>query len=221
MKRFLQFSMFLVVAVAFLHGCLFKPDKVPGTNNKGDYKELTSPENVLNNLIVSYQRREIEPYAKLFSRDYIYKFQPGDEPRDLDRGYWTFEEDSTGTNALFTTPKVSKIEINLTYGPADTATEQDMPEGTMKIRVNPTNLTVEEYSGTTWVVDGDIQDMFFRRGTGADSTRWYLFEWRDIPGGGGVGAPAYREPQSNGDTDREVRHVTWGELLQMMSRGES
>ena len=218
MKRFLQFAIFMAVTVTFLHGCLFKPDKVDPVENKGDYKELTSPENVLNNLIVSYQRREIEPYAKLLSRDYIFKFQPGDEPRDLDRGYWTFEEDSTGTNGLFSTPLVSKIEINLTYGAADTATEEEMPEGTMKIRVNPTNLTVDQTDGVTQVVDGDIQDMFFRRGTGADSTRWYLFEWRDIPGGGGVGAPGRREPQTLED-GRKVRHVTWGELLQEFARG--
>jgi hypothetical protein len=37
------------------------------------------------------------------------------------------------------------------------------------------------------LVLGDIQDMYFRRGSvpaGTDSTKWYLAEWQDLAGWG-------------------------------------
>ncbi len=56
----------------------------------------------------------------------------------------------------------------------------------MKIRVTHTFLEVDETTGITWQIDGDIQDFFFRQGNtanGEDPTHWLIIEWRDILGG--------------------------------------
>ena len=45
-----------------------------------------------------------------------------------------------------------------------------------------TNLEVDQTDGITWT-SSDQQDMFFRKGeatAGEDTTRWFLFEWRDL-----------------------------------------
>ena len=109
------------------------------------------------------------------------------------------------------------IEIDLTYGDAEPATEIELLD-TMKIRVNPTKLVVDDRNGFTYVVDGDIQDMFFR--ANEDSTRWTLLEWRDIPSGGGVGAPGRGSQPLSGDAapGGNTRHVSWGELIATLDR---
>ena len=209
MKKFLLIGIFSVVALVAMKGCIFDPDKGDPVDRRGDYKPLTSPENVMNNLIVSYRRREIEKYAEFLDKEFIFRFQDGDEPPDLGRNFWTHDEDSTGTAALFSSAAVQDIFIDLTYRDAEEATEVGFDEGTMKIRVTPMKLTVDDVNGTTYLVEGDIQDMFFRHGDGADSTIWSLIEWRDIPGGGGVGAPGVQTLAEDG----AVQQMSWGELL--------
>ena len=208
MKQFFLLGVFVVLAVFAMDGCIFDPDKDPPGTGDGDYKPLTSPENVMNNLVVSYRRREIQKYAEFLDKEFIFRFQDGDEPPELGREFWTHDEDSTGTEALFNSPSVSDISVDLTYGAAEEAEELGM-EGTMKIRVTPMKLTVDDVDGTTFLVEGDIQDMFFRNGEGADSTSWTLIEWRDSPGAGGVGAPGVHTLAEDGN----VVHVSWGELL--------
>lgn len=157
-----------------------------------EYRPRNSPEAVVNNLVVSYRRREIEKYAELLHKEFIFRFQDGDEPPDLGRQFWTHDEDSTGTAALFQSHLVTDIFIDLTYRNAEPATEVDLV-GTMKIRVTPMKLAVDVVDGAVYLAEGDIQDLFFERGEAADSTNWYLIEWRDIPGGGGIGK-AVAEP---------------------------
>ncbi len=209
MKKIFLLSFLAVVALVAVKGCIFDPDKGGPDTGGGDYLPLTSPENVMNNLIVSYRRREIEKYAEILNKEFIFRFQDGDAPPELGREFWTHDEDSTGTAALFNSPAVSGIFIDLTYRDAEPATEVDLL-GTMKIRVTPMKLTVDDVGGTTYLVEGDIQDMFFTRGEGADSTTWSLLEWRDIPGSGGVGAPGVYDLAEDGN----VQPVTWGELKQ-------
>ena len=54
----------------------------------------------------------------------------------------------------------------------------------MKIRVTHTFLAIDEKTGVSWQLDGDIQDFFFRLGNsedGEDPTHWMIIEWRDLP----------------------------------------
>jgi hypothetical protein len=57
----------------------------------------------------------------------------------------------------------------------------------------------------------DQQDLFFRRGladAGEDTTRWFLFEWRDLP------TYSQLEPGSFGSIEAPtpVNRMTWGGL---------
>lgn len=202
---------FLILFVGSSAGCL-KPKTKPPTPPQNEYKAQDSPENVLNNLQVSYRRKEIEEYSKLLRTDFIFVFQPGDEPIGFEDGFWTREADTTSTDGLFSSDDVSDVTIDLTFGAAAPATELNFPPGTMKIRVNPTFLEVDVIStNTTLQVDGDIQDMFFLPGVeanGEDPALWYLIEWRDIKGGGA--APKRFQPQSDGTPGLEP--VSWSEL---------
>ena len=177
----------LVVLAAFVWGCGEESDCVNCPPPPPRYPNQTSPENVVESLAASYERREIEPYAVLLDPEFRFYFQQRDIPADLPRESWNRDEDSTGTAALFNaTTEVSKISLDLgAFAPED-ANRPDEP-GARRIRLTHVKLEVEQFDGTTLVVQGDIQDMYFRRGNaaaGTDSTKWYLFEWRDIPGGG-------------------------------------
>jgi hypothetical protein len=148
------------------------------------YVPQTSPENVLHNLQVSWARREIEQYAKLLDPQYIFKLEARDIPPDLARDYWNRDEDSTMIAALFDNPHVWRI--NLDFGPfvAEDAGRADAP-GARRIRLTRATLEIELSSDTTLVAQGDILDMYFRRGNaaaGTDSTKWYIFEWQDQGG---------------------------------------
>ncbi len=200
-------AMAAVALAAVLMVCLSACDhtEAPVVTEKPPRCFGQTPEQVLNNLIVSYGRRDIEEYASLLHPDFIFRFQDGDAPADLGREYWNATEDSTGTDALFNSPEVTGIYIDLTYRDAEPATEVDLL-GTMKIRVTPMKLTVDDRSGWTWLVEGDIQDFFFVRGEGADSLCWYIKEWRDIPGYGGVGSP------EDGVHAVAVESMSWGSL---------
>jgi hypothetical protein len=211
MKSLLRTALVLGVAALFLKGCIFSPDKDDPITGGGEFKEPTSPENVVSNLAESYRRKDIDQYIKLLAPEFIFKFQPVDA-QAIETDFWTRDQDSTGTDGLFRTPLVSEIRITLTHGPADTARELDLPDGTMKIRINPTFLEVDQVDGITWQVDGDIQDMFFRTGdpaAGQDSTHWFLIEWRDIPDP--AGAPGALGPLTDGSR-AAVHQTSWGML---------
>ncbi len=220
MKRLLPFAV-LAAALGFaLHGCIFSPSTVPPKGTQDPYAANVSPDSVVYNLANSYKRKEIKPYAQLLSRDYIFRFQSGDVPPELGRDFWTHDEDSTGTEHLFNSTLVQSIKINLEHGAATVPTEIGMPEGSLKLRLSPIDLEVDQTDGTTWVVQGDIQDMFFRKGmveAGEDTTRWYLFEWRDIPGAGTAPSGGLQPKSSDPDT----RYVTMGELLQHFAKAGS
>ncbi len=175
-----------------------------------------TPEDRMVELQVAYRRYlsdGIDEYAKILAPEFRFYFQDGDAPSGLGRNYWTRDEDSTGTAALFRSPEVTHIEINLSSMKTTVPNEAGIPEGSLKVRVSPTNLVVDDRSGITWEVKGDIQDMYFRKGrlenAGEDTTSWYLFEWRDLPAG-------YRNSAAPGVGESAVQPatewMTWGRL---------
>ncbi len=218
MKRFVQFAVFAVVVVFAFKGCIFAPgtdDPVPPK----EYLPQTSPENVVNNLATSYERREIEQYAKLLDPEFIFKFQTADVPEGLERDYWNRDEDSTGTGALFdATTLVSTITLDLGAYESEDAGRPDLPGG-RRIRLTHVKLEVEQVDGITYLVQGDIQDMYFRKGSveaGTDSTYWYLVEWQDLVGGGG--APSRGLTPVASDPSGGVQDANWGQILADFAR---
>jgi hypothetical protein len=219
MKSSLRTICLLALAGIFLKGCIFNPNIKDPSGGGGAYLEPTSPENLLTNLEEAYRRKEIEPYARILAPEFVFKFQQVDV-LELNIDQYNHDQDSTGTAGLFGTPLVGDIRINLIHGAAEPPTETGFPEGTLKIRINPTQLEVDQIggdkAGVTYQVDGDIQDMFFRRGNaeaGEDTTRWFLFEWHDIPDPSG--APSAIGPASV-EGGKTVERVSWGELLSVL-----
>jgi hypothetical protein len=171
------------------------------------------------NLQNAYARRDIQAYGKLMAPEFRFYFQEADVPQDLGRVYWIHDEDSTHTDILFRTPQVNNISITLTYGSATVPTELDKPAGSMKLHVTA-QLDVDDVNGTTYVVDGDFEDMYFRKGllenADEDTTLWYLFEWHDTknPGGNGAAPTGGLSPAGAvSDVSGGVQTVSWGELL--------
>jgi hypothetical protein len=166
---------------------------------------------VVNNLEASNVLRDIDQYAKLLAPEFIFKFQPIDA-QEIAKEFWTRDEDSLGTNALFNAQIVTSISIDLVHGPAEDANDLELPDNAKKIRINQTFLQVDETTGITWVVS-DLQDMFFRPGDellGEDPTLWFLIEWRDIPS---TAAPGIRtDPLGAPTVASSERPSSWGAL---------
>lgn len=184
-KRLWSIGVFVMLA-GFAWGC--GDDRCLNCWDPGhpslQYLPQTSPENVLHNWQASYERREIEQYAKLLDPQYVFKLEAGDIPPDLVRDYWNRDEDSTMTMALFDSPYVVRINLDLGTFSVEDAGRADVP-GAQRIRLTHATLEVELSSDTTLVAHGDIYDMYFHRGSaaaGTDSTKWYIFEWYDLGG---------------------------------------
>lgn len=146
------------------------------------YRDATSPQNVIQNLVDAYKRREVQPYAKLLAPEYRFVFQPYDV-LELGKEDLSRDEDILGTTALFTTAEVSDIRLELTLSDTTAAADTTLPADAVRIRANLVALQVDETSGISWLVT-DIQDFFLRPGrpaNGESAADWYLLEWRDIP----------------------------------------
>ncbi len=183
-----------------------------GTTNAGPCDKTSagylpcndSPEAVLNNLIVSYQRREIDEYAELLDPEFRFYFQDGDAPPSLGRDYWTAAEDSAATHGLFAADNLSEMSVSLTFGDATTGTVVRSPDPFMWIRTTAMKLVWDFRSGTTYLITGDVEDFFFREGTGEDAGRWYLYEWHDLSGFGSTDGPG------DGVRRGATAAATWG-----------
>ena len=216
MRSLLRFGTWgLLFSAVLAGGCIFSPSKTDPVVQTGEYKPPTSPENVINNLQVSYRRKEVDRYAPLLRHDFIFVFQP-DDAQEIGTDFWTRDEDSTGTENLFTAQDIRDIRIDLTHGPAQPPTEEGFPDGTMWIRISPTDLEVDQLPDIVLTVEGDIQDFYFLPGNpdqGEDPNHWYILEWRDKGDFGGVGKPGVSGTAADGR-----KRVSWGELMGFAGR---
>ena len=210
MKRIFGNALILGVAVLSLKGC-FNP-VIVDPKPLGTYADPTAPESLINNLQVSYRLREIEDYAKILAPEFIFRFRDVDQ-NTIGKEFWTRDEDSVGTRALFTAPEVAGIRISLVYSGRDTTVNTPgTPLDSIMIRILTTDLQVDQTNDVSWVVT-DQQDMFFRSGnpvSGEDSTQWFLYEWRDLPSLAGP----HVSPLSK--TGPEIQRIdrSWGAVLQ-------
>ena len=185
---------------AFAIGC---DDEEPGPSGppNPEYEPLTSPENLIVNLQASYIRRDIEQYAQLLAPEFRFQFQPIDQT-EIGKEFWTHDEDSVGTRALLTTPEVAVIRISLLYSGKDSTIDKTPPADSVRIRIQTTDLQVEQTNEVAWVVV-DQQDMFFRKGisaNGENPAHWFMYEWDDLPS---LASPRPLTP---------VLTTTWGTL---------
>ena len=94
-------ALVLILAVSFFPGCPFGPDDDKETPPAVEYKPLTDKENVLYNLIKSYNQANIEEYVKLLHDDYIWYNQAQDVTQHGLPEFCTRAEDIDMTTGIF------------------------------------------------------------------------------------------------------------------------
>lgn len=184
------------------------------------YLPQTSPANVVNNLATSWEHRHIEPYANLLAPDFRFYFQQSDLPPGLQRDYWNRDEDSTGTGGLFgATAQVLSISVELGTFAVEDSVRVDQPD-VKRIRLTRSKLEVKQSNGVTFQVEGYTQEFYFRKGRseeGTDPTRWYIFEWHDISGGGSLDSPGWHpergaHQEGTAPAGALIQPATWGRI---------
>jgi len=187
MNRHRYISTAVVAAVLLVLGSCGEEDALgPGTELlRPTYLSPDRPENVIANLVLAYQHRDIEAYERLLAPEFVFRFQPGDVA-EIGRASWGRDEDIRATRRLFASDKVCGIEITLTWDPAVPAREPGL-EHTMLVRVTAMVLEVTECGGIAHRVDNDYQYFYLRREDGEEPTGWMIVEWRDVPGPGRAG----------------------------------
>jgi len=211
MKTFHGRALFLALLGGLFGGC--DEDVVKPHDGPSPYSSPTEPESLITNLQVSYQRREIQEYAKLFAPEFIFKFQPIDA-NEIGTEFWTRDQDSTGTRALLTTSEVSNIRLSLVHGPRDLTVDSTPPVDSLRIRIITTDLQVDQTDGTTWVIQ-DQQDFFFRQGktvNNEDPTHWFIYEWDDLPTLAAPGLLGEETTWGKIKSQYYVATTTWGKM---------
>jgi hypothetical protein len=185
------------VAAGLLIAVVLAFTLAPGCNEHAtgpdppDYLPQDSPENVIANLELAYNARDLDAYARLFAEDFVFQFDPQDlTDRGLPPGMvFRFEDDSLSTRHMFRNEiadrdlHVSRIRLELTFN-ASVPVNEPGHEGERRILVSNTSLRVDTQSDFTMVVAGDRAEFFFRRGRtpgASESTVWYIVRWRDLP----------------------------------------
>jgi len=162
-------------------GCIFKPPIDPNPTPVEVYSiNHNHPDSLIKDLQISYRRKDIDAYARLLGREYIFHFLPADAG-EIPDGEWNKDEDSTGTYGLFHSTDVFDIRIALeTSAPVEALLRG---ETVQRVDVTYTDLQVDIDGGnTTLQVNGDRQLFYFQRGEeadGEDTTQYYFVDWED------------------------------------------
>jgi len=96
-------------------GCLFSP---PEEQPPLPPVEMTSPKNVLTNIEIAYNRRDIELYKSALSPNFVFYFDPDDVgQKPPGSSYeipesWTYTEDWTATRTMFEQAHSISLAIN-------------------------------------------------------------------------------------------------------------
>ncbi|MEZ4650792.1 MAG: hypothetical protein R3E97_18820 [Candidatus Eisenbacteria bacterium] len=181
-------------------GCLFSPDTKDPKPTRSDYKPQTSPANVLANLIMAYNRRNVDEYAKLFdTTEFTFRFDPVDlegENNDLPE-FWGWPVEFEVTKNMFESDEVFRIALEFDNGPVQDVSEEDGEQVDLswkKMTVTSVHLEVEANNpadptdNVVFLVQGDRALFFFKEyptdliedENGNLNPRWRITEWRDI-----------------------------------------
>jgi hypothetical protein len=123
---------------------------------------------------------------------------------------------------MFESPDVVDVRLSMTWSPPTEELWENEPS--LRIVLTDLLLDVEQSNNVTLRVEGQTQHYYFQLGRpedGEDDTRYYVRAWRDIGGGGTVGAPGVRtladEPRFVEEDGKVVERVTWGELRERLA----
>lgn len=109
-RKIVLISLVLAVTAVLAAGCSDSP-KAPVRDSGIDWKDLTDPEDVITNMLLAYENRDIVHYEELLHEDYIWYFQERDAQM-LGRASLDFAQDVGATKKLFEKAVMLEIEID-------------------------------------------------------------------------------------------------------------
>lgn len=188
------------ICLTMLTGCPWDPPtKIDPIIVPDEYLPQTDPDGILANLKMAYTKENYDQYAKLFSQDYIFVFNPadvnGDDPTPVQ---WARQPELDAAKNMFDDEKVTQITLTWNPGTPESAADKfpAFPE-CLRVRVDDITLRVETRppdlaEPLIYLVQGAYHYFYFKEGKGAeagvDPTNslpiWYLFQWEDSPIGG-------------------------------------
>lgn len=179
------------------------------------------PADVVTNLQLAYRQRDATTYGKLLADDFTFWFDPASRPVGVPE-FWNYLEDSTGTGNLLTATDIIDVRIALAFDSLDKPDPIANHVGWRKILVTDTFIEVDKQGyiaggePTTFRVDGDEQQFYFRKGrtpadtlaSSATSKEWYLVEWHDL---------AHPSLSAGGANSAVSKASTWSNLKALYS----
>jgi len=113
----------ILLSTILYFGCILdpKPDKTPPGTTTENFKPLTKPENVIFNLVLSYERADFVHYSELLDNYYIWKNQD----RYINEGheaFYTKEQDEQMVKHMFMAtngqydPPIDNLSLSIKAG---------------------------------------------------------------------------------------------------------
>jgi hypothetical protein len=217
--RRLAVFVLLAVFVFTLSGCWnpFAPDegdKVP--TPPPEYRDRTSPENVIHNLKTAYEYKSADNYLDCMSEDFI--FYPSDDdqadPQNPLPDKWYKSDEQEMHDNMFTGPNaVESITLTLTNIAEDLymGEDPDDPADDFYIRVEDVDLTVITQGDDGFYANANSEYRFridIDQSGENGEVWWEIYEWFDLDSA----------PGSRGDDARQdpkIERISLGELKYM------
>lgn len=214
MRKQLTVVALAAVLAGLLSGCIFSPKKdepVPPTT--GPIND--TPENTIARFIWAYENKKSQEYEDLLTGDFTFEFSNAADPSLATRWStgWFKNDEVLSARHLFqggtnldnqTQEAASSIDLTLTKTqPVDDTEGRDVtkykvlstPVDAIIVvppvppATEPTNYIVTNNSHRFYLVRGDAAVDLSESQT-ADSTRWYIWSWKDETVGSVTPAPA-------------------------------
>jgi hypothetical protein len=165
-------------AAVILTGCLFSP---PPPGEPQQPVEMTTPANVLKNIAIAYNQKNIDLYKKALSPDFVFYFDPRDVgltppgSQYIIPESWSYTEDWNATNKMFQLA----YSINLSI-PTGRVGEPDPQEGTYEANNVSISLLVMVNDKDGYIADAGYCNYEFEKFKNEQNEdRWRLKKWWD------------------------------------------
>ncbi len=180
MNTTLRIALLIIVIIgAFAAaGCIFDSTEI-GKDPIDEPIVPDSPENVIYNLELAYNKRDINLYKQCLSPQFTFYFNPIDVGNDAD-GYiipssWGYEEDWTATQNMFTRAYDISMQLpeHLIDDPPDGATTYTAENITV-------SLLVMVNADNGFIANRGTLEFNFETYDSNGKTYWRIKDWRDF-----------------------------------------
>ncbi len=176
-KRAMGTAAALAAAVA-LAGCIFSPP--PGTVEQPP-PEMTTPANVLKNIEVAYNQRDINYYKNALSTNFVFYFDPNDVGSKVPGSTyiipdsWSYTDDWQATNNMF--QKAYSIDLTIPTGSVGEPPPGAKIYTAENISIN-LKVMIDETNG--YITNKGYCNFEFEKYTNNEGkVRWRLTKWWD------------------------------------------